>query len=190
MNLRVPCFLAVVALACSGAEAEIFVIDQQNDPQPITQKDSVIGLVLIQTFRPTFPGIDFADFICNAFEAAPAQLSVRVRDGVGGPILGTSGVVAIPNDNSIDWYRFVFPSRVALTPAQSYALEVIQVGGGSGWIGRTNEDHYPGSIAYWDGVTPKNFDYNFREGIVIPEPAAWVLISLGAIYGFGVRLRR
>ena len=166
------CLLGAVVLALPAAIAQTFLVDQQNDPQPTTQKDNVPAVLPGQTFIPTLPGIDFADFILNNFSGVDGQLSVTLRSGIGGSILGTSDVVTIPGNNTHSYYRFLFPSRITLTLGVTYALEVVQVGGGTSWIENRPENNYPFGIGYWiNGPAPWNFDYNFREGImVIPEP--------------------
>src|SRR5688572_6685982 len=150
MKPRLLNLLAISALVLPAGGAEIFLIDQQNDPQPVTQMDNVASLSPIQTFRPTLTGIDFADFVCNNVDGIPGQIRVQLRNGVGGLVLGMSAVVEIPGNNVWDYYRFSFPSRIALTPGQTYALQVIQVGGGTGWIMERPENNYPDGTAYWD----------------------------------------
>jgi len=194
MKLRTLHLLALSALTIPLAGAQI--IDQQNDPQPITQKDAVAVTASGQTFKPTLGGIDFADFIFNNFDGTPGQMSLRIRDGIGGTILGTSDIVNVPGDNTFNYYRFTFPSQITLTPGHTYALEPFQLSGGTVWICERLEDNYADGAAYWgSGSLPAgwNFDYNFREGVVqIPEPAPWSLLSLaGVASALGlVRFRR
>jgi len=180
MKLRPLHLLGISFLILPAAHAQIVLIDQQNDPQPVTWIDSVAALSPIQTFIPTLTGIDFADFVFTVAEGVPAQLRVQIRNGVGGAVLGMSAVVEIPGSyNFWDYYRFDFQSRIALTPGQTYALQVIQVSGNTGWIMHRHENTYPNGTAYWDGVAPMDYDYNFREGIVVvPEPATGALVSL------------
>ena len=75
MKLRTLHLFALSALTIPLAGAQI--IDQQNDPQPITQKDAVAVTASGQTFKPTLGGIDFADFIFNNFDGTPGQMSLR-----------------------------------------------------------------------------------------------------------------
>ena len=182
MKLRTLQLLALSALAIPLANAQTYIIDQQNDPQPITQKDSVAVAASGQTFKPTLGGIDFAEFIFNNFDGTPGQMSLQIRDGIGGTILGTSDVLNVPGDNTFAYYRFTFPSRISLTPGHTYALEPLQLGGGTVWICERLENNYADGAAYWgNGPLPAgwNFDYNFREGIVqVPEPASWSIVCL------------
>jgi len=175
----------------SWVDAQI-VIDQEYDPQPITQKSAVSVVVPGQTFIPVLDGIDFADFILNNFAGMPGQVSAQLRDGVGGPILGVSDMVDVPGDNTFEYYRFQFPSRISLTPGETYALEMVQAGGGTVWICHRLEDGYAAGSAYWaSGGVPAgwNFDHNFREGIVVvPEPTALALFGLGALAWLGAHV--
>jgi len=196
MKLRILHLATVSALAISQVKAQTYIFDQQNDPQPITQKDAIAVTSSGQTFKPTLAGIDFAEFIFNNFDGTPGQMSLKIRDGIGGTILGTSDVVNVPSDNTFAYYRFTFPSQISLTPGHTYALEPFQLSGGTVWICERLENNYPDGAAYWGSSSLPagwDFDYNFREGIVqVPEPAPWSLLSLaGVASALGlVRFRR
>jgi hypothetical protein len=194
MQLKTLHILAVSVLAFSEANAQIYVIDQQNDPEPITQKDAVAAVTPGQTFVPTLDGIGFADFLLNNFSGVTGEVSAELLGGINGAIIGASDVVDIPGDNTFSYYRFLFPSQITLTPGQTYALEVGQVGGGTVWICHQLADTYSEGTAFWASADlPQNwnFDYNFAEGIVVvPEPAVWGLISLGVVASLSSRRSR
>src|SRR5215471_7326036 len=84
--------LALASFPGAVGNAQTFIVDQQNDPQPINEVDNTSVLTPGQTFIPGLNGIGFADFMFENLTDTPGDLFVRVRAGKGGTILGSSSI--------------------------------------------------------------------------------------------------
>ncbi len=100
------------------------------------------------------------------------------RDSAGGPVIGTSAQVSL-RDGAAVFATFVFDTPGSVTPGQVYYFQPA-VQSGDLWGAAGAEYNYQGGSAFNAGLAVPGSDYWFREGLVVPEPSASVLLLAGA----------
>ncbi len=198
-------FLLLVCGMAVGAHAQGVVIDQSLQPPPIIPGRSyhydAAGATLMpgtgQEFTPSLNGLNFVDINLLAQSATnTGTFEIAIHQGnITAPVLGLSGQVIRSGGTAGNNTHFTFPSTVALTPGDTYVLEVLQITGNSGWAvevpvsaivdGQTIDMNYPGGRLIYGGVSQGTEDMIFQEGIVVPEPSVSSLCLLGVL-AFGL----
>jgi len=169
--------------------AQRLLVDQANAPtgeliqnftqipdnqiaQSFTPSLSAVGFVQFSEFVPGFPGNDQVTFVVN------------LRAGAyNGPILSSTDPVILVK-GPIEFGTFYFPQNIPITPGLLYFFEPVLLSAGFLNIGYKFPSSYPGGEAWNNGVPSGGGDYWFREGIVVPEPAAFWLFVLGSSFLF------
>jgi hypothetical protein len=135
-----------------------------------------------QSFTPNLSRVDFIRLflIDPTINGQGGSMVVHLRDGsLAGPILGSTEPVNLTDgvNSSVD---LLFNTAIAVTPGVAYYFQPVLISGDS-TIGALayNGYAYPGGGAYYQGGPLVFWDYWFREGIVVPEPSAAVLILAG-----------
>jgi hypothetical protein len=159
-----------------------FVFDQQSSDESnpgsgfnIIQNSQPVG----QSFTPALDAIGFVRF--NLFDqvrsnGTGAVVYVNLRSGsITGPIIDSTAPVTLPDNFGPDGFvNFLFASNVPLQSGVKYYLQpVVQSGDPWGIIGGTF--NYPGGDLYANG-TAFSSDLWFREGTIVPEPSAPLLL--------------
>ena len=185
--------LALLAASCSCvvANAQLFEVDQANQPTPLGYFPLSPGAGVGQEFNPSLSGLDFVDlWIFSEAPVGPAGFSVRIREGsITGGILGESGLAMIGSPPTLGPTHFSFPSTVGLTGGATHVIELLQLAGGAGWgAGYGPNSGYADGQALVGG-NPVGFDLWFREGVAVPEPGIWTL-GLAGVVMLGVSRRR
>lgn len=150
-----------------------------------------------QSFTPSLAAVGFVRLMLNdgdLFDGLGATVYVNLRSGITGPILGSTAPVHMPNlFHGVP--NFFFDSPVPVTPGVTYYLEPILQGGppaNGTWnivgAASTDDGGYTGGSAYSGGNLHPPIEYWFREGIVVPEPSAGLLLLVGS--GLYVYVRR
>jgi hypothetical protein len=191
-------FIISIALAaiCPAARGQgSFQYDQQSWPVPIPanlleyiQPNQPIG----QSFTPSLSAVGFVQF--ELFDGHPnnglgATLYVNLRsNSIAGPILSASSPVFLP-DTPVGGgvTNFFFAGGAAVAPGTTYFFEIVVQSGDLWHVNSLGADDYPRGTAYYQGISQPLEDLWFREGIVIPEPAAAWLVIVTAAAWFCVR---
>jgi hypothetical protein len=181
-------FLLSGTLCASGQGS--FLFDQQSSANETPTPGAGITIQTIaapygQSFTPLLTGIGFVRL--NLDDKQPgngvgATLYVNLRsDSIGGPILSASTPISLL-DGFAGPATFFFPTEVPLTPGTAYFFQPVVQAHGDLWgvLGGEGFD-YPGGYMWRGGQAVFQSDYWFREGIVVPEPHAMVLIPLAFI---------
>jgi hypothetical protein len=93
-------------------------------------------------------------------------------------VLATSSAVTFANGFA-GTMNFFFLSDVPLTPAQTYAFEVVVQSGSDLWNASAGEYSYAGGMVFANGLPAPASDMWFREGLVVPEPSSIAIILVG-----------
>ena len=179
MNPRFPVFAAVVLLALSAgrtAAAHDFVVDQSNEPTPMSHHSIQYYMPLGQEFVPTMPQLDVVELdILDLSGTGPAELRVRIRhDAFDGPVLGESAIVTMApwHDGAL---HFDFPEPVPLTPGQRHIIEVVLLSGSNPMLGSGDDTRYDNGRGFLRGEFIAD-DFWFRTGLdrsVPVRPRTW-----------------
>jgi hypothetical protein len=175
-----------------------FVYDQQsvNTSVPAGILDDIqpnepIG----QSFTPSLSAVGFvrlnlSDAITRNGVGAAVYVNLRT-DSITGPVLGSTDPVSMP-DNFDGLADFLFSAPVPVTAGATYYLQPVVLAGDTWRVGVFLGDRYPSGTEYYQGAVLQNFDFWFREGVVVPEPgSAWLLlVGIGGLsYAHRLRLR-
>lgn len=196
---------ATMLLKISAAPAEVF--DQfytPTDGQCQNLQYRFSG-PMGQEFVPSISPLDFVelwlqDSATNVSVGANVQATIRA-DTMDGAILATSTAHLADNLNvggsTQILTRFNFDSTVWLTPGNTYLVEAHQIApiiempfAESNtfcyWCGsRTNGGTYASGRGLVLGTPLTNFDFGFRTGTYVPEPASVAMLGIGvACLGF------
>ena len=188
MRSTVFCITAAAGLtAFSTLGQGVFVYDQQSANESTIggaaaaiQPNQPIG----QSFTPSLGAVGFirlklGDSVINGLGAT---VYLNLRSGsISGTILATSESVVMP-DGFLGFPNLLFSNPVAVTPGVTYFFDVIA--SGDLWaIAGYNSYNYGGGMEFFQGQPFPSNDLWFREGIVVPEPASGILLS---IFGIGL----
>jgi len=134
-----------------------------------------------QSFTPSLSAIDFVRLNLNdrnPNNSLGASLYINLRANTfSGPVVATTTSIALP-DTFSGVVSFQFTNPQSLTPGSIYFLEPI-VQTGDAWNILAGEYLYAGGSVYWNGLPSTASDFWFREGIIVPEPSAIVLLLFG-----------
>ncbi len=128
-----------------------------------------------QTFKPSFAGLDAIELWTEdqwkaTCSGTGATLQVNLREAmIDGPLVGSSFPVVLP-----DCFKgitfFGFPSLIALTPDQTYAIEVVVTSDDNwGVVWQQAPDSYPRGESIVLGGSGAG-DIWFQEGLGSPTP--------------------
>jgi hypothetical protein len=181
------CFLIQLAFAlitCRIHGQGTFVYDQQSSTESLPG-EAIVGITSFQqpvgqSFTPSLSAIGFIRLELgdgNVGNGLGTTVSVNLRtNSITGPILGFTMPVFLP-DGFGGFTNFFFSIPVSVTPGVTYYFQPVIQSGDACVVGRFVPD-YPGGTEYINGQ-PDNNDLWFREGIVVPEPSAVILVLLG-----------
>lgn len=146
-------------------------VDQKNDPTASGGNNVLFYYPIGQEFVPGLSALDVVQLwmMGGSSYSGPAEFIVNIRTGtIGGPLLGTSAVTELP-------YRFLGVAsfefeRIALTPGETYVIELVQLSGQNWLVGTTQSDPYVQGRMILQGRPVESMDLWFREGAVEPLP--------------------
>jgi hypothetical protein len=173
------------------ATGQVLVVDQASGDltEPIVNAYVIPQNDLAQSFTPSLNAVGFVQL--RSLNATPSgssvTLVVNLREGAfNGPVVSSTDPVAIVG--SVGLGTFYFPDNVPVTPGQLYFFQPVLQSLGSLSVGFKDPSPYLGGDLWGNGVPSPTGDLWFREGIVVPEPGALVLLLLGS--GAFLRFRR
>jgi len=183
---RKPPILAIVPLTTFAQGT--FVFDEQSSDE--SNGGSSLNVIQTahptgQSFTPSLNGIGFVRlnlFDENRNNSQGATIFVNLRsDSITGSIISSTAPVTLPDNFGFPlntgYATFFLPTDVPLQPGTKYFLQpVVQSGDLWGMFG--GSFGYPGGDLYANGI-PGSSDYWFREGVIVPEPSAVVLLVTG-----------
>ncbi|HEV3166166.1 MAG TPA: hypothetical protein VGZ22_19230 [Isosphaeraceae bacterium] len=185
--LRTWVWGAVVGMAtCTAGRAQAdLVIDQQTTTPPNGGTSTDVISPLGQTFTPTLTAIDFAGFALSQSVTGPQaqggayRVSLHQGDTLNGLLLGTTPDLFLAPGFVPGFHDFYFPTRITLTPGQTYTLSFEKVFGDGVLIAGDERTEYAGGMAILRGAPFPGLNFNFREGLFIPapEPPSLALIT-------------
>jgi hypothetical protein len=187
--MKTRCYFAILVISLAAGIADgqgMFQYDQQSaDEGNLLEGSLSIGSSQPtgQSFTPTLPAVDFIRlFLFDATFAntSSGTLLINLRvDSIIGPILSESeSVVLAPGFGGT--VNFFFSTTVPLNPGNIYYFQPVIVSGNSWGVNRSQFYNYSGGTAFGNGVASPTVDLWFREGIVVPEPSATVLVLIGS----------
>ncbi len=154
--------------------AEMCLIDQAHEAAP-TGGVSIPALSPVgQTFIPTTSSMDTLDLYLNLPSGGTSGIvfvNIRQGDIITGTIVGSSGSLTVNNLGApVRRYRFRFAAAVALTPGNTYAIEVVHSSGATVgvWSNGIGGGTYPGGTQIRSGVALPGEDLSFRLGTCLP----------------------
>ncbi len=194
-------FLLLVFDVALGVYAQQEVVDQSLQPPAMIPGQSYhydsVGATLVpetgQEFTPLLNGLDFVDV--DLLPQSPTNtgtFEIAIHQGtITAPVMGLSDQVTRQPGTSGNNTHFTFPTTVALTPGDTYVLEVLQIAGNSGWAvevpvsaivdGQTIDMSYAGGRLVYGGVPQGTEDMIFQEGLVVPEAGVGSFCLLGVL---------
>ncbi len=182
MNRPVACCLAAsLLLYVVGRAQGTFTYDQQSSVEgnygPISW---IFTTDLVQSFTPTLDSVGFIRIALDDStpgNTMPGTIVVNLRSGSPtGPLLASTEPVLVPAGTRGP-VNFYFDAPVALTPGTTYYFQPA-VQSGNAWGCNMGPFNYAGGSASSGGF-PTTDDLWFREGIVVPEPSAGLLLMVG-----------
>jgi hypothetical protein len=196
MNRYLALLIVTLATFPGVARGQDLLYDQISGPDTlIVYGASAVGNRLTQSFTPGLAGIGFVQLQAVVYPEGGSILSrvILRRVGLNGPVLASTDPLFI-EDNSLAVRTYYFQGNIPVTPDQMYWLDIELVSLASPAVGMSFQDLYPSSYPrgdlYANGFLNPSFDFWFREGIVVPEPAALSLLLLGVIALHGWRYCR
>jgi hypothetical protein len=160
-----------------------FMADQANGS--INDPPVVSGLPLpgsiAQSFTPLLPSIDFiqVDIVVGATDPQTFYFNLRAGDP-NSPIFASTVPVVLSN-RSNKKEIFYFANSVLLIPGDIYFFEPVVPSSGRMSIGYLSPSAYGRGDLWSNGVKDPDADLWFREGVIVPEPSAAILVGLGAL---------
>ena len=141
---------------------------------------------LTQSFTPALGSIGFVQLQAVVSPEGGSSLSrFDLRSGgFDGPLVGSTETLLI-EDNSLAVRTYYFQESIPVIPGQTYWLDITLLSLHSPAANMSFQYLYPSSYQggdlYANGFRNPDFDFWFREGIVVPEPSAVSLVLCGAI---------
>ena len=193
--MRNNCTIAAISIlqVLSAAGQGTFLYDQQSsDERRIGEQylDINTAQPMGQSFTPSFNSVGFVRLYLSdpTFEGVSSIAVVNLRSGsVTGPILASTEPVLVPESTSgpLD---FFFRQPASVTPGVTYYFQpVVNQTGGFFGANLDGNFFYAGGTAFYRGAASSGNDLWFREGIVIPEPSALLLVWIGGLGCFFAR---
>jgi hypothetical protein len=181
--------LAIALLLPLSVSAQTFIYDQQSSDESRAGTGGVIiqnAQPTGQSFMPTLNQVGFVRlelFDSNNNNGLGATLYVNLRSGsLTGPIIGTSALVTLPDSFGLaasnQFVNFFFANPISVQPGTTYFFQPVVQSGDPWWVDGAIFYYSRGS-GYTYGSDNYNWDYWFREGIVVPEPSLLALAAVG-----------
>jgi hypothetical protein len=183
MNAKTLTVILLVSLLSQSVRSQgMFLYDQQSaDESLFLEGDLALGeQPLGQSFMPTLSLVGFVRFYISGGAFGGGTFVVNLRsDSITGTVLASTATVTLPAASG-GFINFYFEDPVPVTPGISYYLQPVSLAGGGWGINAANFYNYAGGNAFYQGAELSNADLWFREGIVVPEPSATVLVLIGS----------
>ena len=141
------------------------------------------GQPMGQSFTPSLAAVGFINFVMSGgLDLKPGTAYIVIHSGsITGPVLGTSEAVNVAPPISPGIITFNFDTPVVVTPGTMYYFQpIIEPGGGNLTTPSIFPSIYSGGTAFYNGNAVANVDFEFQEGVYVPEPSTWALLVLGA----------
>ncbi len=191
-SLTIALGLGLSLVASLGTASPIVTVDQENLSGP---NSGTLSQPVGQSFTPSDTAVDAVE-IALAAVSSPIDVEVNILDGVSGAsglsgtVLGSSGTVTL-SSTTLSMVHFDLSSQVALTPGNTYVIEVVPVnnGGLSFRWAESGSNPYSGGQDLQTGLSPSfvgitSVDMVFIEGLhsgsVPTTPSTWG--NLKALY--------
>ena len=198
MRLR-ACLLAALFLLAARPAPALPVPDQENFPGDVLPLVLAPGYVWGQTVTAGLPGrLARIELLAERTDPPPRQdKDVILRVRVGG-LLAAQESALLPGDAPDAPYLLGFDLTswaVDLKAGDVWLMEVEAQGPGEDYLHGTWHDDYPGGRLYLDGqpypsAASQEYDLAFREYVILPEPASWLMTAVGVLGALGVRRGR
>jgi hypothetical protein len=186
MKFCAPFMAFMLTLCC--AHGQVFIYDQESRTNQTPGSGFPIGFEqpVGQSFTPTLDSVGFVQFELNDYPGGSVGGNVYVNLWSGslatGTLLGSTAPVFVPNGAFDLITTFLFSTPVTVSSGTTYYLQPILQSGDTTTmtIIGANTYNYSGGTLYENGSPdPNGSDAWFREGIVVPEPSAGILVLLG-----------
>jgi len=141
---------------------------------------------IAQSFTPSLSAVGFVQFQTFVFDdnnGAGVVFAVNLRQGAyNGPIISSTAPLVLVNKLITQIGTFYYPDNIVVTSGQLYFFEPVLLSAGSMDIGYKDNSTYDRGEPWFGGLPSGPGDFWFREGIVVPEPAAfWLFLFGGAV---------
>ena len=188
-TLSMTAAVLVAALPVLGQGS--FIYDQQSSDEA-TPGEAAIGIQAYQpmgqSFTPTLSSIGFVRlelYDGNPGNSLGGVVYVNLKlNSITGPVLASSGTAVLPDGLGSapgGWFTdFLFNSAAPVTPGTIYYFQPVVASGDAILAGDFIPTHgYPGGTIIITGAPNPAADLWFREGVIVPEPQAALLMLLG-----------
>ncbi len=153
------------------AVAKVCTFDEENYVDP-NGAVSVPGLAPVgQTFTASGSSMNAVALWLNLPSGGPSgTVAVRLRaDSITGTILGTTPSQTVTNIAAPELrYLFEFATPIALTPGNTYAIEVVHSAGQPVGVWGQPSNTYSGGSAVTGGTLQPGSDRTFQQGVCLP----------------------
>jgi hypothetical protein len=160
-----------------------FMADQANGS--INDPPVVSGLPLpgsiAQSFTPLLPSVDFIQVDIYLLTSDPQTFYFNLRANDPNSPIFASTVPVVLSNRSNKKELFYFPNSVSLIPGNVYFFEPVDASNGRMSIGYLSPSGYTRGDLWSNGGKDPDADLWFREGVIVPEPSAAILVGLGGL---------
>ncbi len=175
---------SIALLPYAGRAQGTFIYDQQSSVEgnyTLMSFADVEAGQTAQSFTPTLDSVGFIRIVLNdgtPGNTIPGLIFVSLHSGSPtGPLLASTEPVLVPVGTQGP-VTFYFATPVPVTPGTSYYFGP-RVQSGNTWGCNVGAYNYAGGMAFNGGIAFPAWSLWFREGIVVPEPSAGLLLLLG-----------
>jgi PEP-CTERM motif len=184
--VKLAAVLCCLLLSDGRIFAQGLVVDQAsgNINEIITQGVNIPDFgSFAQSFTPSLSAVGFVQFqtfILAGSSGETVVINLR-QDAYNGPIVSSTTPVFMINKGT-ETGTFYFSSNIPVTPNQVYYFEPVVLSAGSVNLGYKDSSTYVRGEPWINGVQSGPGDFWFREGVVVPEPSAVILLGLGIVF--------
>jgi hypothetical protein len=181
-------FLGLRPFSCSGQE---LVVDQATG----SLEDPLVNGVILpgsfaQSFTPLLPSIDFIQVSLVVEQTNALTFYFNLREGGPNSPIFASTVPAVLSNRGTEKKTFYFPNSVPLILGNIYFFEPVDASKGLMNINYLSPSSYTRGDLWSNGVKDPDADLWFREGVIVPEPSALLLVNFGGLILLLVRHQR